>query len=851
MNDDPLITSAPNAAQPIRAIGPYRVVREIGRGGMGAVYLCEDTAVGDRPVALKVVLDPEQGGREAYERFQREIRHLGTLRHRNIVQVLFAGVHEGRPYFVMEYVPGRDLARRLDELRTMPEHDRLAEAVRLMTHVADGVAFAHKAGTVHRDLKPQNIIVREDGEPMILDFGIARRSGDVSMTGTGPAPGTPSFMAPEQFEGAVPDGAPETADVWALGALLYLALTGEKPFKARSIAAVAYQVVHQAPIAPRQLAPAIPEAVEAVVLKALEKDPRRRYPTAEAFRDALVAAAASGQRARVVRSTARIAVLGLAALALAVFLWRPWERNLRPTEQYATVLRVERRDVGFDAEDLDVATFDPVFAVALAEVRQGASASAVLLDPQGFELSRVPLNPAGLAFEAAFRIAPDLRREGLAAVLRIEIDGRPVSMRPAKVRFLLDASPPQVVATLSFGDSSRTWPEGAADDPPVVPIGTILELRTKDAGRVVECELFIDGVRSAERVAPDGQVRVPLDRPGDREIALRARDRAGNEDRRVYRIRVAAPESRPEGVASSRTNSRPIVRRDLKDLPVSFGRLERLGATTDFTRAATLELRDGVRVLVRSELGPFELEWFFRLRDSSGSILGACRLEPGGLLGTRSYLTVSGTLQLAGKTPQPGALSAEFVLRDREGAEVVRAVPTRIEWRAARPPAIRPRVRFDTSAGSFTIELDRGAAPGNVATFLSCVETGFYAETIVHDVVSGVYVAAGRYTPGLAVKVDRTIAAAPNEWDRPGALRNVAGTVALAHEPGDPDSARGRFIVNLTDQPASDVAKFTVVGRVVVGLDVLKKIAAGTVERRGELARVPLGPIAILGTTVE
>jgi cyclophilin family peptidyl-prolyl cis-trans isomerase/predicted Ser/Thr protein kinase len=850
VNDDTFSSTARRTADPGRAIGPYRVVRELGRGGMGAVYLCEDTAVGDRPVALKVVLDPEAGGTEARERFQREIRHLGTLRHRNIVQVLFAGEHEGRPYFVMEYVPGRDLGRHLEDLRGKPEEERLAEIVRLMARVADGVAFAHQAGIVHRDLKPQNIIVRDDGEPMILDFGIARRAGDVSMTGAGPAPGTPSFMAPEQFEGGGDPAHPEAADVWALGAILYLALTGERPFPGRSSAAVAYQVVHQPPIAPRRVNPHTPEAVEAVVLRALEKDPRRRFPTAAAFRDALVSGAAAGARARFRRGATKSIAVALAAMALVVFLWRPWEGAPREAERFATLLRVDRRDVSFDATTVDVASFDPICLFGLDGVPENVPASAVLLDPQGFEISRVPLNPAERAYEAAFRIPPDLRREGLVVTPVVEAEGRAVPVRPATLRFILDATPPRWSGRVVAGADVRPY-ASYGDETPSAPPGAAVELFAEDAGEVTERTIAVDGMRREATPGPDGALRIEFTAPGEHEIAATARDRAGNEDRRTFRVRITAPESRPGAGPDSRAGSRPAVRRDLAAFPESPGRLERLGAITDFTRPATVELRDGLRVLVRNDLGPFELVWLFRLRDAAGVVLGESRLEPGGLLGSRSYVTVGGVLDLAGKTPAAGPLTPEFVFRDANGAEVVRRPAVRLDWRAPRPPAPKTRVRFETSAGAFTVEIDRTAAPSGAAVFLACVEAGFYQDTVLHDVVPEAYVAGGRYTVGLAVKVDRSIPAATNEWDRPGALRNTALTLALAHDPGDPGSARGRFIINLADQPARDEAKFTVVGRVVGGEDVLRRIAATPVERRGELARVPRGPVVVHSAAIE
>jgi cyclophilin family peptidyl-prolyl cis-trans isomerase/predicted Ser/Thr protein kinase len=845
LNDDTMIHAAAGGVAPGRTVGPYRVVREIGRGGMGAVFLCEDTAVGDRPVALKVVLDPQQGGHEALERFQREIRRLGVLRHRNIVQVLFAGEHEGRPYFVMEYVPGRDLNRWFEETAALPEPERLELAAKLLARVADGVAFAHQNGTVHRDLKPQNVLVREDGEPAVLDFGVARHREDVSLTSGAAAPGTPSFMAPEQFEPGH-EGPPEAVDVWALGSIAYLAFTREKPFKGRSVAALSYQVVNTDPIAPRKLNPAIPPALEAVVLRALEKDPHRRFRSAAEFRDALLAATGDGAHARTVRRAASAAGFVVLAALLGLLLWRPWEAA-PVVDAYATLLRAERTDVAFDARRLTLSTFDPVCILALDGSLRGAIVEAALAADDGAILSRVPVNPAGPAFEAAFRVPDERRREGLELTVKVFAGGVAVPVRPAALRFVLDATPPRLAADVVDGGRARPWGVEPDAPPPIVRPGAYVEVRAHDPGGAVVSEFSVDGVR---RAAPDlaaGPLRIDFDAVGERTATLRVRDAAGNEEARTFRVRVVATESR----AASEPASRAAPRRTVADLPAAVGALEQVGRATDFARPAPLEAKDGVRVVVRNLLGPFELDWRLRVRDAADAVVGECVLEPKGLLGARSFVTVAGTLNLALARPAPGPLAAEFVLRDATGAEAVRKLDARFEWRAAEPPAAKPRVRFATTAGAFVVEVDRAAAPENATAFLAAVEAGFFVDTVVHDVVPDQTVAAGRYTSGLSIKPDRALAPAKNEWSRPGALRNVAGTVALVSEPGDPDSARGRFVVNLADQPRSDEAKYTVVGRVVEGLDVLRNVSRAPVEKKGGLVRLPRTAVKVTGAVVE
>jgi cyclophilin family peptidyl-prolyl cis-trans isomerase/predicted Ser/Thr protein kinase len=835
--------ATPGAA---RCIGPYRVVREIGRGGMGAVYLCEDTAVGDRPVALKVVLDPQQGQADALERFKREIRNLGKLRHRNIVQVLYAGEHEGRPYFVMEYVPGRDLNRRLEEISDLPEPQRIAEIVRLVMRVCEGVAHAHRSGTTHRDLKPQNILVREDGEPMILDFGIAKHREDASITSGGFAPGTPSFMAPEQFDAGLA-GEEAQIDVWGLGAILYVALTRDRPFKGPSLASVAYHVVHTAPIAPRKLNPAIPERLEAVVQKALEKDPRRRYATADALREALGEALKADERAHRRRRAAGVAAGVAAAAVLVVAFVRPWERTVTAPDAFATLVRVEGAEIAFGQTSADVASFDPTFTIAIDGVRKGAALEAALSGEDGRELARVTLAPAGNVYEASFRTPPGLRRDAMRAYVTVYADREKVDVRPSACRFTLDATSPQLSAKIVEAGTPREWP---ADDasPPSITEGATLEVRAYDKAGIADAECSADGVR---RVSPDFDrepLQVLCDVAGEHVTTVRVSDPAGNLASRSFRY-VVVPK---EGAASSRAEaaSRPAKRTTTVDLPLVPGSPVRFAAATDFSRPVPLEPRDGVQVMFKNLLGPFELEWKLRLRDGRGEIVAECVLEPKGLLESKSWANVAGALNLARVDPTP-PLRAEFFFRDAAARTEIRTLEMRFDWRAERRLAPRPRVRFKTTLGDFVFELDRSAAPEGVTTFLAYVEADFFADTLLHDVRKNVSVMGGRYTSGLGLKPLRGIPAAPNGFGKPGALKNVAGTVSLAHDLRDLDSGRAAFVINLADQPDLDAAKYTVIGRVAEGLETLKKISAAPAQKRDALPRAPKEPVIVKSATEE
>jgi eukaryotic-like serine/threonine-protein kinase len=274
--------------EPGNKIGSYEIMRELGRGGMGCVFLARDAAVGGRLVAIKIILATARDeAAEAHARFLHEIRNLARLRHPNIVTIFTAGTHEGHPYFVMDYVAGRDLARFVDECATLGERERIVKITHVMAQVARAVHHAHTKKIVHRDLKPTNILLtHEADEPMILDFGVAKDLADTSLTQGSQSPGTPAYRAPEQIDVArkLRD---ELIDVWALGVILYRTLTGTHPFKGNDALSLSMQVVSAAPQPMRELQAQIPPLVEDVVLACLEKDPHRRPESALAVAELL------------------------------------------------------------------------------------------------------------------------------------------------------------------------------------------------------------------------------------------------------------------------------------------------------------------------------------------------------------------------------------------------------------------------------------------------------------------------------------------------------------------------------------------------------------------------------------
>jgi serine/threonine protein kinase/WD40 repeat protein len=339
----PAAASAP--AAPLSLPG-YEILGELGRGGMGVVYKARQVGL-DRVVALKMVLAGAHAGAAALDRFRREAQAAARLQHPNIVTIYEIHEHEGVPCFAMEYVDGGSLAAKLGG-GPLPA----AAAAELVETLARAVHYAHERGIVHRDLKPANILLQRkattdntdatDGKarpssssvpsvlsvvactPKITDFGLAKQLDSAAgLTGSGVILGTPEYLAPEQATGkATPVG--PTADVYGLGAVLYECLTGRPPFQAQTPLETVMQVISQAPVAPRRVRPEIPDRLEQICLRCLEKGPGRRFPTAAALADALGAFRQQSPppaRSRRPRWLALAGACGVVALLAAAGLW--------------------------------------------------------------------------------------------------------------------------------------------------------------------------------------------------------------------------------------------------------------------------------------------------------------------------------------------------------------------------------------------------------------------------------------------------------------------------------------------------------------------------------------------------
>ena len=284
---DPLASAADDElrAHVERALAAhYELDCEIGRGGMGIVYRAKDRRL-KRPVAIKL-LPPELAFRsEIKSRFLREAETAAQLSHPNIVPIYTVDEQEGLVFFVMAYVSGDNLAKRLHERGVLTTD----ETRRVLREVADALAYAHDRGVVHRDIKPDNILLDQvSGRPMVTDFGIARAmdsEGDSRLTATGMAIGTPAYMSPEQAAGEREiDG---RSDLYSLGILGYQMLTGEPPFVASSTPAMLVKHISERPIPVEQRRADVPQDLARTVMMLLEKEPANRFPSASALVTAL------------------------------------------------------------------------------------------------------------------------------------------------------------------------------------------------------------------------------------------------------------------------------------------------------------------------------------------------------------------------------------------------------------------------------------------------------------------------------------------------------------------------------------------------------------------------------------
>ena len=345
-------------------VGPYRVLRVLGRGGMGMVFEGEDTRL-ERRVALKVMRPELAPSPEARERFLREARAAASLQHDHVVVIHDVGQDRGLPYLAMQLLRGQSLEERLGEGRPLP----VAEVLRIGRQVAEGLAAAHAAGIVHRDIKPANLWLQPGGRLKILDFGLARAAlEEVRLTRTGAVAGTPAYMSPEQARGRRAD---ERSDLFSLGCVLYQLCTGQPPFSGADTLAVLKAVTRHQPRPPHALNPEVPPGLSGLVMRLLEKDPARRPASAREVGDALDALERRREPSRPQARPRRRRLVAAAVLLLALLGGAGWwlASALRP----ADTVRIETpRGV------VVIQSVDPAVVI---EIRQGGRVVAIL-DPK-------------------------------------------------------------------------------------------------------------------------------------------------------------------------------------------------------------------------------------------------------------------------------------------------------------------------------------------------------------------------------------------------------------------------------------------------------------------------------------
>ena len=280
-----------------QTLGPYRIINQIGKGGMANVYRAYQPSV-DRYVAIKVLPTQLAESKEFATRFHQEARIIAMLEHPHILPVFDYGESDGVAYFVMRYLDAGTLKDKMEAGRPLP----LNEIDRIFTQLADALSYAHSHGVVHRDLKPANALIDSFGNVFLTDFGIAKllESASPRLTQTDAVMGTPAYISPEQAQGMPVD---QRSDIYSLGIILYEMVTGGVPFVADTPLAVLFKHISDPLPLPSKVKPDVPEAIEKVILKALAKDPKDRFPTAGEFVTAWKQALDEAKAARQTRET--------------------------------------------------------------------------------------------------------------------------------------------------------------------------------------------------------------------------------------------------------------------------------------------------------------------------------------------------------------------------------------------------------------------------------------------------------------------------------------------------------------------------------------------------------------------
>jgi serine/threonine protein kinase len=529
----------PSVPRDVPQILGYDIISVLGRGGMGLVYRALQTSL-QRTVALKMAASGGHAGPEVVTRFRAEAAAIAGLQHPNIVQVYEIGECQGLPFFSLEYCAGGSLADRLRD-GPLPTTD----AAKLVETLARAVAAAHRAGIIHRDLKPANVLFTADGTPKIADFGLAKMVDQTRLTLSGAVLGTPCYMAPEQARGEVEATGP-AADVYALGAILYECLAGRPPFKGASAHDTIARVIADEPEPPSRHRRSVPRDLETVCLKCLEKDPGRRYPSAEALADDLrrfnsgepIQARPVGRTERLIRRARRNpVVVGLAAAVvvlagvLAFGVMKSSDGRVLPPEDSSSeellqvVAELDRLEPGWRLEQIEAAR-EEVPEAENAAVHVRAVTRLLPADWPAGELARTWSNAYELSPASRFEerqvaaLREELQKRGPAVAEGLRLADKPRGRHAVKwsrdglstlVKHAQDCRP---VATLLGMEAAVRSHDGDADGAltacrAVLNSGRSVGTEPIFVSQLVRQALLWQSVRIAERVLAHGEPSDP------------------------------------------------------------------------------------------------------------------------------------------------------------------------------------------------------------------------------------------------------------------------------------------------------------------------------------------------------
>jgi tetratricopeptide (TPR) repeat protein len=532
--------AAPAAADdvppPIDKVGPYRLAERLGVGSTGAVFLAEDETLGRR-VAVKILGPDVLGTGERADRFLREVRAAARLRHPNIVTVHAAGEQDGVRYMAMELLPGAGLDVVIARAAAQGSRPPVAAVLRWGIELARALQAAHEAGIMHRDVKPSNVRIADDGRAVLLDFGLARDATDATLTEPGSFRGSPQYASPEQVEaGRVPIGA--RSDLYSLAATLYEVLTGVAPCRGETREQLFHNILTRDPVPLRRLDPDLPRDLETVILASLQKDPARRHATAAALAEDLEAVrdgrpvsvrppsplgrAVRWARRNPAKAALLIAVLGLVVAAVAIVSMSGFIRTNLP--------KIEKADADEKARRLDA-----LVAEGFLEYGEGDRAVARAI------------------FQEAMRLAPESVEAKAGHALASQPDA--ASTRPAPPS---DASPHEhfIAGVILLEETHRNEGNAAAEAAFAKKAYESLRqavLSSKDAKAAYHYELGHAAWHAGEHAAareiasaiarlwPESETRsfaigrTLLD--ADREAALSALEKAARKPPRAFQAR--------------------------------------------------------------------------------------------------------------------------------------------------------------------------------------------------------------------------------------------------------------------------------------------------------------------------